>query len=138
MLGRRIVDAIIGILTLWAAYAVASWLFGVSIIFPFVVVGLDEIPMGRLHSIRLAVLATFACYGVMHLLKGSMEVFPIHFLKTFLFFLGVAGFVVALKSQTNETPVSLAHWSLTIFWLGVALTLHFASPPRYRRYFRKK
>ncbi len=49
------------------------------------------VPDGRLQSIRLAVLATFAFYGIMHLIQGSKEVYPIHFLKSFLFFLGTMG-----------------------------------------------
>ena len=106
--------------------------------FPFTEVEPDEIPMGRMHAIRLAVIGTFAFYGLMHLLQGSSEVFPIHFLKTFLFFLSILGLAVAWKTQTDGVAVSPQHWALALFWLAVALVLHFASPPRYRRYFRKK
>ena len=138
MFGRRLANLLIGLITLWAIYTIIAWLLDVSIMFPFVVVEPDEIPMGRMHAIRLAVIGTFAFYGLMHLLQGSAEVFPIHFLKTFLFFLSILGLAVAWKSQTDGTAVSWEHWALALFWLGVALVLHFASPPRYRRYFRKK
>lgn len=138
MFGRRLANLLIGLITLWAIYTIIAWLLDVSIMFPFVEVEPDEIPMGRMYAIRLAVIGTFAFYGLMHLLQGSAEVFPIHFLKTFLFFLSILGLAVAWKSQTDGTAVSWEHWALACFWLGVALVLHFASPPRYRRYFRKK
>ena len=138
MFGRRLANLLIGLITLWAIYTIIAWLLDVSIMFPFVEVEPDEIPMGRMHAIRLAVIGTFAFYGLMHLLQGSAEVFPIHFLKTFLFFLSILGLAVAWKSQTDGTAVSWEHWLLAFFWLGVALVLHVASPPRYRRYFRKK
>ena len=138
MMGRRLVNILIGLITLWAIYTIIAWLFDVSIMFPFTEVEPDEIPMGRMHAIRLAVIGTFAFYGLMHLLQGSSEVFPIHFLKTFLFFLSILGLAVAWKTQTDGVAVSPQHWALALFWLAVALVLHFASPPRYRRYFRKK
>ena len=138
MFGRRLANLLIGLLTLWAIYTIIAWLLDVSIMFPFVEVEPDEIPMGRMHAIRLAVIGTFAFYGLMHLLQGSAEVFPIHFLKTFLFFLSTLGLAVAWKSQTDGTTVSWEHWLLAFFWLGVALVLQVSSPPRYRRYFRKK
>ena len=108
MLGRRLANILIGLITLWAIYTIVAWLFDVSIMFPFVEVEPDEIPMGRMHAIRLAVIGTFAFYGLMHLLQGSSEVFPIHFLKTFLFFLSILGLAVAWKTQTDGTAVSLA------------------------------
>lgn len=124
--------------TLWAIFVVVAWLLGVLIMFPFVEVETDDIPLGRLHAIRLAVICSVAFYGVMHLIQGSAEVFPIHFIKTFLFFLSIIGIAVAWKVQTGGTDVSLKHWALAFFWLGIALLLHFTSPARYRRYFRKR
>ena len=138
MIGRRLVNILICLITLWAIFIIVAWLLDLSIIFPYVQVELEEIPMGRLHVIRLAVMGTFAFYGVMHLLQGSAEIFPIHFLKTFLFFLSIIGLTIAWKAHAGGMDVSLQHWALAFFWLAVALVLHFASPPRYRRYFRKK
>ena len=114
MMGLRLVNILIGLITLWAIYIVVAWLFDLSIMFPYVQVEPEEIPMGRLHAIRLAVIGTFAFYGVMHLLQGSAEVFPIHFLKTFLFFLSIIGLAVAWKAQAGGTDVSLQHWALSL------------------------
>lgn len=135
---RRFANLLIGMFTLWAIFVVVAWLLGVLIMFPFVEVETDDIPLGRLHAIRLAVICSFAFYGVMHLIQGSAEVFPIHFIKTFLFFLSIIGIAVAWQLQTAGTDVSLQHWALAFFWLGTALLLHFTSPARYRRYFRKR
>ena len=65
-MARRLANILIGLITLWATYIVVAWLFDLSIMFPHVQVKPDEIPMGRLHAIRLAVIGTFAFYGVMH------------------------------------------------------------------------
>ena len=80
MMGRGLANILIGLITLWAICVVVAWLFDLSIIFPYVQLEPEEIPMIRLHAIRLAVIGTFAFYGVMHLVRGSAEVFPIHFL----------------------------------------------------------
>ena len=91
MYSRIFANVLIGLLSLWAIYSIVSAAFGVFIVFPFRTVDSVGVPDGRLQSIRLAVLATFAFYGIMHLVQGSKEVYPIHFLKTFLFFLGSMG-----------------------------------------------
>ena len=94
--------------------------------------------MSRLAATRHAVLVTFAFYGIMHLLQGSKEVYPVHFLKTFLFFLGLMGVVAALGDISNETSVSWTDWAIIIFIIWVAVVLHFASEPKYRRVFGKR
>ena len=138
MYSRIFANVLIGLLSLWAIYSIVSTAFGVFIVFPFRTVDSAGIPDGRLQSIRLAVLATFAFYGIMHLVQGSKEVYPIHFLKTFLFFLGSMGALFGIRKTFEGVNVPWTEWSLVIFWLLVALSLHLASAPRYRRYFGKK
>ena len=70
MWGRHFANLLIGMFTLWAIFVVVAWLLGVLIMFPFVEVETDDIPLGRLHAIRLAVICSFAFYGVMHLIQG--------------------------------------------------------------------
>ena len=138
MYGRIFANVLIGLLSLWAIYSIVSTAFGVFIVFPFRTVDSAGVPDGRLQSLRLAVLATFAFYGIMHLVQGSKEVFPIHFLKTFLFFLGSMGALFGIRKTIEGVNVPWTEWSLVIFWLLVAVYLHLASAPRYRRYFGKK
>ena len=95
MYSRIFANLIIGLLSLWAIYSILSTAFGVFVVFPLRAVDSTGVPDGRLQSIRLAVLATFAFFhGIMHLIQGSKEVYPIHFLKSFLFSLAQwAGFL---------------------------------------------
>ena len=95
-------------------------------------------PMSRLAAIRHAVFVTFAFYGIMHLLHGSKEVFPVHFLKTFLFFLGLMGVVAALVDISKGTGVPWTDWAIIIFIIRDGVVLHFASAPKYRRVFSKR
>ena len=138
MYGRRFGNLLIALLSLWAIWSIVSTTLGVFVVFPFRAVDGDGVPMGRLHSIRLAVLGTFVFYGIMHLVRGSKEVYPLHFLKTFLFFLGSMGALFGTRKTFEGVDVPWTEWTLVIFWLWVALVLHFASTPGYRRYFGKK
>ena len=138
MYGGRFATILIGLITLWAIYTILASVFGVFIVFPMTSVDSDAIPMGRLQAIRLAVIGTFAFYGVMHLLQGSREVYPIHFLKTFLFFLAIMGGMWALRKHIEGVEVPLTEWGLVLFWFWVAVVFHLSSAPKYRRYFSKK
>ena len=138
MFSRLFTNLIIGLLSLWAIYSIVSTAFGVFVVFPLRSVDSTGVPDGRLQSIRLAVLATFAFYGVMHLIQGSKEVYPIHFLKCFLFFLGTMGGLFGVRKTFEGVDVFWTEWTLVIFWLLVSVVLHFTSTPRYKRYFSKK
>ena len=138
MYGGRFATILIGLITLWAIYTILASVFGVFIVFPLASVDSDAIPMGRLQAIRLAVIGTFAFYGVMHLLQGSREVYPLHFLKTFLFFLAIMGGMWAVRKQIEGVEVPWTEWVLVGFWFWVAVVFHLSSAPRYRRYFSKK
>ena len=133
MSGRFIANLLVGLLTLWAIYTIVSNFVGVMVYFPFNMADEQDIPYHRWQTARLAVFATFAFYGVMHLLHGSREVYPVHFLKTYLFMLAVMGLVVFV--QVGVHPIEYALVGL-FFW--IALTLHFATGTRLKRYFSKK
>ena len=94
--------------------------------------------MSRLAATRHAVLVTFAFYGIMHLLQGSKEVYPVHFLKTFLFFLGLMGVFAAVADLSKGTSVPWTDWAIIIFFIWAVVVLHFASAPKYRRVFGKR
>ena len=130
---RFIANLLVGLLTLWAIYTIVSNFVGVMVYFPFNLAVEQDIPYHRWQTARLAVFATFAFYGVMHLLHGSREVYPVHFLKTYLFMLAVMGLVVFV--QVGVHPIEYALVGL-FFW--IALTLHFATGTRLKRYFSKK
>ena len=133
MSGRFVANLLVGLLSLCAIYTIVSNFVGVTVYFPFNLAVEQEIPYHRWQTARLAVFATFAFYGVMHLLHGSREVYPVHFLKTYLFMLSVIGLVVFMQEGVH--PIEYALVGL-FFW--IALTLHFATGTRLKRYFSKK
>tara|TARA_A100001037_G_scaffold183259_1_gene164201 strand:+ start:86 stop:496 length:411 start_codon:yes stop_codon:yes gene_type:complete len=135
-MGHKIANLLIACITLWAICVVAAYLLGVTVSFPLDQIEHDEISYHRLCALRLAIFGTFAFYGLMHLLKGSKHLYPIHFLKTFLFSLSIFGVLVGLRYHTDM--VKNGDWYALGFWFLIATALHFLSLPRFRRYFRKK
>ena len=132
---QKLTNIFILFLSFWSMYTIVSFYFDVYIVFPFTLVESNQIPYDNLISIRLAIFATFAFYGLMHLLHGSKEVYPVHFLKTFLFMLSILGLTVFMKGNLE---VSLKQWLLLLFFFCVAIILHLATVSKIRRYFGKK
>ena len=120
-------------LSLWAIYTIVSSFVGVTVYFPFNLSTDQDIPYHRWQSVRLALFATFAFYGFMHLLHGSREVYPVHFLKTYLFALSFMAVGVCLQEGVHSLEYLLP---ALFFW--IAVSLHFATGARLRRYFSKK
>ena len=100
---------------------------------PFTLAENNEIPYENLIAIRLAIFATFGFYGLMHLLHGSKEVYPVHFLKTFLFMLSFMGLIVFIKTNAE---VSVKQWLIILFFFCVAIILHFSTISKIRRFGR--
>ena len=124
-------DVFIFCLSVWAILTIVSFYFDVYILFPFTLVDSNELPYENLIAIRLAIFATFAFYGLMHLLHGSKEVYPIQFLKTFLFMLSIIGLTVFIKTNAE---VSLKQWLIILFFFCIAIILHLSSGSKIRRF----
>ena len=131
---QKFTNIFIFFLSVWAIFTIVSFYFDVYILFPFTLVESGEIPYDNLIAIRLAIFSTFAFYGLMHLLHGSKEVYPVHFLKTFLFMLSIMGLTVFIKGNAE---VSLKQWLLLLFFFCVAIILHLASGSKIRRFGKK-
>ena len=121
-------------LSFFAMSTVALFYFDIYLIFPFTLVESREIPYDNLIAIRLAIFATFAFYGIMHLLHGSKEVYPVHFLKTFLFMLSIIGLTVFIKGNAE---ITLKQWMICLFFFFVATILHLATGAKKRRFGKK-
>lgn len=128
---RKLRDIFIFCLSIWAILTIVSFYFDVYILFPFTLVENNEIPYENLIAIRLAIFATFAFYGLMHLLHGSKEVYPVHFLKTFLFMLSIMGLTVFIKTNAE---VSLKQWLIILFFFCIAIILHISTNSKIRRF----
>ena len=74
----------------------------------------------------------------MHLLHGSKEVYPMHFLKTYLFFIGLMGIILGIGNTLKGVDVLWTEWAWVFFFTWVAIVLHLALVPKYRRHFGKR
>ena len=80
-----------------------------------------------------AVFLTFAFYGVIHLVNGSREVYPIHFLKVYLLVLTIVGTLVFIRAG-----VPPHEYAVPVFFAICTLIVHIASRPRFKKYFSRK
>ena len=126
-------NLLVFLLTAWAICVSAALLFDIAIYFPFRVAHDDAIPYHRWQAVRIAIFLTFAYYGIVHLINGSKEVFPIHFLKVFLFAVSISGAFMVRKAGAP-----LVEYLIVLFFLTSAMILHLATRQRFKRYFGKK
>ena len=118
---------------MWAVCTSLAVLFDINIYFPFRIAEDTDIPYHRWQSARIAIFLTFAYYGIVHLINGSKEVYPVHFLKVFLFAVSLSGFVMVRKASAPAME-----YAVVIFFLITAIILHLATRARFKRYFSKK
>ena len=128
---RLVANAVIAFFVLWTLAVSVAEFIGVTIHFPWIIT--DEIPLYRLHTLRIAILLTFAHYGALHLFGKNQEYLPIHFLSQFLFYLVMSGVIIFYK---NELPV-WEYWILALFTIVWLLTV-IAAKPLIRDYFKNK
>ena len=128
---RLLANAVIAFFVLWTLAVSVAEFIGVTIHFPWIIT--DEIPLYRLHTLRISILLTFAHYGVLHLFGKNQEYLPIHFLSQFLFYLVMSGGIILYKI---EVPVQ-EYGILALFTIVWLLTV-IAAKPLNRDYFRNK
>ena len=130
---RLLANALIALFVIWTVTVSASEFLGITIYFPWVISSAAEIPINRLQTIRIAILLTFAHYGVFHILGRNQQYLPIHFLTQYLFYLVIAGGVIVFTSDVPMTELII--W---LFFAGFWLLCKIASQPLNRDYFRNK
>ena len=130
---RLMANGVIAFFVLWTLAVSVAEFIGVTIHFPWVIAKVDEIPLNRLQTIRIAILLTFAHYGVLHLFGKNKEYLPIHFLSQFLFYLVLSGGAILYKI---EVPVQ-EYVVLAVFVIVWLLTV-WAATPINRDYFKNK
>ena len=126
-------NGVIAFFVLWTLAVSVAEFIGVTIHFPWVIAKVDEIPLNRLQTLRIAILLTFAHYGVLHLFGKNKEYLPIHFLSQFLFYLVLSGGAILYKI---EVPVQ-EYVVLAVFAIVWLLTV-WAATPLNRDYFKNK
>ena len=130
---RVFANIIIIVMSIWALAAALTAMLGLTVYFLWVMGPSAEIPLHRLAAIRVGVLLTCAYFGFLHVIGESMQLHPVNFLTTFLFFLVVGGSVVFYKYQV---PLS-QYWMSAIFGF-VWLMTYLASRPYVRDYLKKR
>jgi hypothetical protein len=129
----RLAKIIVLLLMIWSVYAALSAIFGVAVYFPLRIAATEPIPEYRWQSVRVAILLTFAYYGLVYVFDAAREVFPIHFLKIYLLMLSISC-VFIFPQHGVEWP----EYFFLVFVATCASTLHLASKQNYRRYFKKR
>ena len=130
---RVFANIIIVVMSIWALAAALIAMLGITLYFPWVLEPSAEIPLHRLAAIRVGVLLTCAYFGFLHIIGKSMQLYPVNFLTTFLFFLVVGGSVVFYKYQ-----VPLSEYWMSAFFGFVCLMTYIASRPYVRYYFKRR
>ena len=130
---RVFANIVIAVIALWALALALAAMLNVTVYFPWVVPHTGEIPPHRLTAVRVGVLLTFAYFGFLHIFGRSIQLYPINFLTTFLFYLVLGGTIVFYRFQ-----VPLSEYWLPAFWAFIGVMTYFASRPLIRDYFRKK
>ena len=130
---RLIANGVVAFFVLWTLSVSVAEFLGVTIHFPWVIAGVDEIPLNRLQSLRIAILLTFAHYGTLHLIGKNRDYLPVHFLSQFLFYLVISGGVILYKS---EVPIR-EYVVMAVFVIVWLLTV-WAARPLNRDYFKNK
>ena len=120
-------------LVIWLLIVSIAALFGISIQFPLKLIEEGELPYHRMQTLRIALFITLAYYGLQYVLGFSKEVYPINFVKIYIFNMCVVGILVfyRLDVETKE-------YLVLAFWLAFLLIINIATANRYKRFFRKK
>ena len=130
---RMLANAVIAFFVLWTIAVSFAEFLGVTIHFPWIVSGVDEIPLHRLQILRVAILLTFAHYGVLHLFGKNREYLPIHFLTQFLFYLVISGGIIMYQIE-----VSVFEYGVLLVFAIVWFLTAIAASPLNRGYFKNK
>lgn len=130
---RVLANGVIALFSLWTiAVSIAEFL-GVTIHFPWIISEEEEIPVHRLQSIRIAILLTFAHYGILHIFGKNKEYLPIHFLSQYLFYLVISGGIILYQSE-----VAASEYGVLVIMIIIWLLTIVAGQPLNRDYFRNK
>ena len=130
---RLLAKLLVSGLVIWLIFVAITGLFGISIQFPFEIIEEGEFPYHRMQTLRIALFLTLAYYGLQYLLGFSKEVYPISFVKIYIFNMCVVGILIfyRLDVETKE-------YLVLAFWLAFLLIINIATVNRYRRFFKKK
>ena len=129
---RLISKLLVIAMVIWLLSVAICSLFGITIQFPFTVVENGEIAYHRLQTIRIALFLTIAYYGLQYVLGFTKEVYPISFVKVYIFNMCVVGLALFYRLSVEREE-----YLIIAFWLLFLVILNIATTNRYRRLFKK-
>ena len=130
---RLFAKLLVAAMVIWLLSVVICGLFGIAIQFPFTILEEGEIAYHRWQTIRIALFLTVAYYGLQYVLGLTKQVYPINFVKVYIFNMCIVG--LALFYRLN---VEREEYLVLAFWLLFLVILNIATTNRYRRLFKKK
>ena len=130
---RLIAKLLVTAMVMWLLSVIICGLLGVSIQFPFTIVDEGEIAYHRLQTIRISLFLTIAYYGLQYVFGLTKEVYPINFVKVYIFNMCIVGLALFYRLDVDREE-----YLVLAFWLLFLAILNIATANRYRRLFRKK
>ena len=130
---RLFAKILVIIMVIWLLSVVICGLLGVSIQFPLTIIEEGEIAYHRWQTIRIALFLTIAYYGLQYVLGFTKEVYPINFVKVYIFNMCVVGLALFYRLKVEREE-----YLVIAFWLLFLVILNIATTNRYRRLFKKK
>ena len=130
---RLFAKLLVAAMVIWLLSVVICGLLGVSIQFPFTLIEEGEIAYHRLQTLRIALFLTVAYYGLQYVLDLTKQVYPINFVKVFIFNMCIVGLALFYRLDVDREE-----YLILAFWLLFLAILNIATANRYRRLFKKK
>ncbi len=130
---RLFAKLLVTAMVIWLLSVVICSLFGVSIQFPFTLIEEGEIAYHRWQTLRIALFLTVAYYGLQYVLGRTKEVYPINFVKVYIFNMCIIGLALFYRLGVDREE-----YLILAFWLLFLAILNIATTSRYRRLFKKK
>ena len=130
---RLFAKLLVAAMVIWLLSVVICGLLGVSIQFPFTLIEEGEIAYHRLQTLRIALFLTIAYYGLQYVLGLTKQVYPINFVKVYIFNMCIVGLALFYRLDVDREE-----YLVLAFWLLFLAILNIATANRYRRLFKKK
>ena len=130
---RLFAKLLVAAMVIWLLSVVICGLLGVSIQFPFTLIEEGEIAYHRLQTLRIALFLTISYYGLQYVLDLTKQVYPINFVKVYIFNMCIVGLALFYRLDVDREE-----YLVLAFWLLFLAILNIATTNRYRRLFKKK
>ena len=130
---RMLTKALVAFFVICLLSIAIMTLFGVSVQFPFKIIEEGKLPYYRWQGIRLGVFFTLAYFGIQYVLGLSKKVYPISFVKVFIFNMYFFGTLLMYRLDLPKEE-----YLVPAFWLAFLIILNIATTNRYRRLFKKR